>query len=139
MIDINLYRIRIGTFSPKSSDKKLKFMNMFGTPRSATSGRLLLNGIKSVLKVILIFTLLNPTLCYQSQACYGDQKLPLATKYCSTQLAAPSPQSGLTGAPWLGTTQSEIKFQVRGRRETQNFLAKYTNGTAVMLIISLSW
>ena len=57
MIDIDLYRIRIGTFSPKKGNKKT-ILSSFDNVPDDKSGVKILSGLQFILKIILIVSFL---------------------------------------------------------------------------------
>ena len=139
MIEINLYRIRIGTFSQKSSGKKPKFMKMFGShwSKHEKPGKLLLSGIQSLLKLFVILSLLGPSCWYVSCASFENPSLSSAMLCCGAIFATQYPKLGLGGESWSGILYLEVQFQTRGRKETSNFLAKYVNGNRRKGILNL--
>ena len=59
MIDINLYRNRIGTFSQKGSCRKEKCMKMFGSQSESIFGRSCFHGAQFIFKLFLILVFLD--------------------------------------------------------------------------------
>ena len=139
MVEINLYIIRIGTFSQKSSGKKPKFMKMFGShwSKHEKPGKLLLSGIQSLLKLLVILTLLGPSCWYVSCASFENPSLSSAMPCSGAMIATQYPKLGLGGKSWSGILHLEEQFQTRGRKETSNFLAKYVNGNRTKGIFNL--
>ena len=64
MVDINTYRNRIGTLSRNSDDKVLKFKKFLYSEKTASEkkGKAAKNGLQVFLKVLLIFSLIHPSL-----------------------------------------------------------------------------
>ena len=64
MVDINTYRNRIGTFNRNSNDKVLKFNRFLYSEETASekNGKAAKNGLQVFLKVLLIFSLIHPSL-----------------------------------------------------------------------------
>ena len=58
MIDINLYRYRIGTFRQRFRNKKLGFINRFDRRNQDKNGVQVLSILQILLKAILIWSLL---------------------------------------------------------------------------------
>ena len=66
MIDINLYRNRIGTFSQKGSCRKEKCMKMFGSQSESIFGRSCFHGAQFIFKLFLILVFLDNKWQYAS-------------------------------------------------------------------------
>ena len=111
MIDINLYRIRIGTFSQKV--RKMKFLNKYETTDeiSNKAGLKTLLTVKLLLKIILVFFLLPPS----TSSISGFSGLLGRHSHTGTSLI---PQD----------VKFEEQFFIRSRKQTTNFMAKYKYG-----------
>ena len=127
MIDINLYRSRIGSFSqngPKSSKKLDKIFRKYCT-RDDETGVLFLSILQVALKLVLIFALLQP--CWQ-QPCDMEPHSSSDQSACWVLPTTAYPQDSLGMVAWSKSAQPGLQFQIRGRKQTTNFLAKYVNG-----------
>ena len=114
MIEINLYRCRIGTFSQKIRDKKSAFINRFDRADQARKGENALAFLQSFLKLLLI-------LCLLSSRSYHQIKPPGLNSHCYHGQADGHSQVGVL-AQW---SQPRL---VDGRDLKINFWARYTNG-----------
>ena len=88
MIDIATYRARIGRFCPKPRKKLLKNIQEYcSTSHSNTSGKTTYSALKSIMKIIIIFTLLYPT-CHATPKCSLSTAayLRLSDAPCTTAL-----------------------------------------------------
>ena len=106
MIEINLYRSRIGLFNNTGgsiSAKASKFNSCLKS-RNIKCGIAIFSGILTLIGLVL--------LCSSSQD---------AGKY-----SLGSKQAG--GQPWSSSTQSKLLFQKKGKHQTNNFQAKYLHG-----------
>ena len=139
MIDINSYRIRIGSFSQKSSKKKEKFMKMFGsrvTPNYNSSGEMVFVGVKHIFMFVLILALLPPG-CRQSPCEASEYQDPSSATSVHLILKITAYlQTGL-GILWTEAVEPGLQFQARGKQESKNFLAKYINGNIRKGIINM--
>ena len=107
MIEINLYRSRIGLFNNTGrniSAKASKFNSCLKS-RNIKCGIAIFSGILTLVWLIL--------LCSSSQEDAGKYSLG-------------SNQAG--GQPWSSSTDSKLLFQKRGKHQTVNFEAKYLHG-----------
>ena len=120
MIDINLYRSRIGTFFQSNKHSRIKFRKLFRENIESdrnTNGTLLLIILQSLFKIVLILALL----------CTGWNQTSDPTGSCSLSFTT-YPQTIVKGGVWFLTSYPAIQLQVRGRKQTSNFKAKCVNG-----------
>ena len=123
MIDINLYRSRIGTFSPRSRRSRMMFKKLFRNLWSTNdqTGVFYFSMLEALVKLVLVLAPLLP--CGPTV-----QSPPSAPSFCWTAPTTACLQPGLCGEAWLRAAQSVIQFRTRGRKETSNFQAKYLYG-----------
>ena len=130
MIDINLYRSRIGSFSQngrKSRIKLDKILRRYCTGDDKT-GKLLLSILQVASKIVLILALLHPG--WQQYYDITPQS-STAQSACWVLPATAYPQTSLGMVAWSRSAQTGLQFQAWGRKQTKNFLAKYVNGNRV--------
>ena len=127
MVDINVYRSRIGSFKQCGRNSRLKLDKMFRKQYSENdkTGVLLLSILKVAVKLLLILVLLHP----------GNQQHGEITPESSTAQSpcwvlhtTAYPLASQSVRTWSGSAQPEMQFQTRGKQQTANFLAKYLNG-----------
>ena len=101
-------------------------MKMFGSHWSnhEKPGKLLLSGIQSLLKLLVILTLLGPSCWYVSCASFENPSLSSAMPCSGAMLAPQYPKLGLGGESWSGILHLEEQFQTRGRKKNIQFSCK---------------
>ena len=126
MIEINLYRCRIGSFYQTCRNKKIRFMKYANNnSMSQKTGKMTFSTLQFIMKLLLLLAFL-PTPCY---------KVPAITPQTS---GSPVPAQTVTWTPSLGmlscwmlpttaytqtgpgsgwSTQSLLQFQVKGRKQ----------------------
>ena len=174
MIEVNLYRYRIGSFYQTFKNKKLRFMK-YGNPNSMSqkTGKMTLSTLQFIMKLLLLLAFLPtpfynvpvftpqtsgttasaqtatwtpalgmiscwmlPTTAYSRSgtAGSGGTLIPsLGMLFCWMLPTTAYPRRhtvlcGRGGATQLSTAQSWLQFQVLGKKETSNFLAKCLHG-----------
>ena len=146
MIEISLYRCHIGSFSQVRIHKKFK---KFRRQRYQNQefGRRTLSALQFCLKLVLFISLLplqwysapsdHPVKCPgQSQSQPISLLVPFIQLISDLQLVQNLQPAGLNTVPshktrpncFRGCSESVLQFQTRGRKQTSNFIAKYTYG-----------
>ena len=129
MVDIALYRSRIGTFCRHRSDKTLKFRKYQCSTKSENEkkGKIARDAIKVLVKIFLIYCFLNPT-WYTGTVNNVLSITSTPTSWRIPAMASSSWAVGHEGFSPLDWTQLSQKYRVRGKKQKINFLAKYLNG-----------
>jgi hypothetical protein len=121
MIDIILYRYRIGTFSQKLRNRKSAFINRFEKCYQDKSGKLLLSCLQVLFKLLLLWFLL-PDLNNQVGTPLLSGQHPGDHQHVLGQL-------GGHQLVWEGPVDGfDQQFISVGKKLTVNFKAKYTYG-----------
>ena len=130
MIDINLYRSRIGSFSQNGQKSRIKLDRIFRKYCSEDNktGKFFLSIFQVSFKIVLILALLHPGWQQYSGI---TLKSSFAQSACLVLPATAYPQASLSMVAWLKSAQPGLQFQAWGRKQTKNFLAKYVNGNRV--------
>ena len=140
MADINVYRSRIGTFNYSRRSKNYKFKKFMYCEETGSkeAGQATLITMKCILKTALICLLLPNSLfaepCTSAVPAYPAQSpcwmLPTTAypQVCSVKLS---------GQVWGCSTQPVGLYQTRGKKQSNNFLAKYLNGNIRRGILNL--
>ena len=128
MIDINLYRSRIGSFNHSSRRNKLNLRKIFRRhwTENDRTGVDILSVINMVMKLVLILAFLQPDSHQLSSQAFSSTSSP-ALSACWMPATAYS-QAGLGMAAWTRSSQAVYQFQIKGKRQTNNFLAKCKYG-----------
>ena len=127
MVDISVYRSRIGSYNycRKVKPEKFKKFMYCEETRSERAGQGAFSVLKSILKIILIYLLLPGNLCSSIE--HSGTQSPCTEPPCTT--ACPQGWSGKARAQaWTSSTQPMWVYQTRGKKQSNNFLAKYKNG-----------
>ena len=124
MIDISQYRSRIGTFYQISRNKSMKFMKY---DQVSGHGNIGLTTTKSLLKFFLLLGLLTTT----PSSWTAPPPCSLGSPLCPTISGCTPPR--LPSSLILPTTA----YYTVGRKQTPNFLAKYTHGNIKKGILNL--
>ena len=127
MVDINVYRSRIGSFNQCGRNSKVKLEKMFRKKYSENdkTGVFLLSILNVAIKLVLILVLLHPGYLQ-----HGDSSPKSYTSQCPCWVLPTTahPLASLGTRTWSRSAQSAIQFQRRGKKQSSNFLAKYVNG-----------
>ena len=129
MIDINLYRSRIGRFSSSSRISRMKFKNIFRSQmcEDDKTGVFILFVLQIIVKLVLLLVLLQPgDPCHPGG--HTGHSLASAQSFCWIVQATACQQSSQIGEVWVRAAQAVNQFQTRGRKETNNFQAKCVYG-----------
>ena len=138
MIDINSYRSRIGNFSSNSRIVKMRKMRKIfriQTNENEKSGVYILKILQAIIKVVMIFVLLQPNLCSNpALACYPAYPCvdPMST-FCLVVQTTAYQQSGLD---WIGVQLGEPYVTV-GKKQTSNYQARYLHGNRKRGILNM--
>ena len=150
MIDINIYRCRIGLFCPKSSNKKFVYRRQYYRQFSwneSQAGRNLLLTIQSIVKFVLLLSLLLNTSSesFQVSSSHGHVSglgIPVSSSKCEDMMTV---YSGVLGGHecvgrvvcavgtvvWVGRGELDIqeeKYSIHSEIVDHNFLARYQHG-----------
>ena len=137
MVDINLYRSRIGTFFPCSRRNRIKYKKLLRIQKNEKykTGVFLLFVMQVVVKLLLILALFEPARYLPCEPIVHS--FSSAPSRCWIVPATPYSQPGLGREAWLCTAQAVLQFQTRGRKEKSNFKAKYVNGNKKRGIVNM--
>ena len=130
MVDISIYRSRIGTFihSRRLRFKKFDKVLLSQGTRSQKAGR---TALKS-LEIVLILVILSIFGFARPPSAPGTSETPLPCSQPPWWRPAPALrcQGRLTAFP-------SYQFQIKGKKQSSNFLAKYRNGNTRKGILNL--
>ena len=128
MVDINIYRSRIGSYMSSSRHSRIKFRNLFRSQNieSDKNGKFILSCIQTLSKILLILVLLDPGWNLPDDLCCYSEPSTMFSWWVLPATA--NPQVGLFSVVSLAAAYPVIQFQTRGRKQTSNFKAKYVNG-----------
>ena len=123
MIDISTYRSRIGLFGQKPKNVSFKNLQQFqSTSYSYRCGQATFGTTKSIMKIILLFSLLYPT-------CYSSSQYPCLPPTPCTRLPAPSSQTSAGLSCQVRVSPQQLQYYRKyGKKQTANFLSRYING-----------
>ena len=116
MIDINLYRCRIGKFSPNLRNKKSSFINKLDRSNQNRTGENVLSFFQALFKALLLVTLL-------SSWSYHHSVIRTHSHTAGKIHGHAGPLQDGPGHDQLGHPALFV-----GRKLTTNFKARYTNG-----------
>ena len=130
MLEISLYRSRIGTFyrGGYSSKKSLRKLSRKCRFENDKTGVFILPILRVALKTILILVLTQLFLQEHEDPMVGS-----ASKHCMSMISSTTIFGTCRGATAAKLLQ---QYQTRGKKQSCNFLAKYVNGNRVKGIVN---
>ena len=134
MIEINIYRSRIGTFyhHKKTKTDKFKKFYQFHQSSSYKAGQEVLSSLTQLVKVALIFSLLPS---FQSES--DDFLLACSTAMAFGSVLPATAHLSCCLAKVVLPTQSWRQYQTRGKKQSTNFLTRYLYGNRKKGILNL--
>ena len=128
MIDINLYRSRIGSFSQCGRNRGIKLNKIFRRQcaENDKTGVLILSILQVAVKLVLIFALMQPG--WQQPYDLTLQSSSPVRNACWVLPTTAYSQASFGLLAWSSSAQTILQFRAKGRKQTANFLAKYVNG-----------
>ena len=134
MVDINVYRCRIGKFSQHRS-KKNKFMKFeyCQKTRAEKHGETALTALQCILKLILVFSLLQGIVVCQAAGAYPTPSLSSSGSRLTCWIVSTSAHlqvwsGGICSQTWESSTNPVLEYQTIGKKQSSNFLARYLHG-----------
>ena len=131
MIDINLYRSRIGNFRQSSKNRIRKLRKIFRNQwrENDKSGVYVLSILQVFVKILLIFVLLQPSWCLP-----GDS--PALKPVSSCCLVLPTTACQQSGSGWKGM-QLRQHYVTLSKQLTPNYQARYLHGNGKRGILNI--
>ena len=131
MIDINLYRSRIGNFRQSSKNRIRKLRKIFRNQwrENYKSGVYILSILQVFVKILLIFVLLQPSWCLP-----GDS--PALKPVSSCCLVLPTTACQQSGSGWKGM-QLRQHYVTLSKQLTPNYQARYLHGNGKRGILNI--
>ena len=110
MIDINLYRLRIGTYTNRG--RKMKSLRKYESTweKSNSAGLQVLSGLNILFKICLLLVFISSQNLEKSEDCLQLPCYRITSSYTSPQLLA------------------AVQLFTRSKNQTSNFKAKYMYG-----------
>ena len=129
MVDISIYRSRIGTFNNCTRLRFRKFGKLLCSqePRRQKAGKPASKSLKLVRNLIVLSIFVFAGFHFGPRISVASKPPTQSTCKRSTTTASVSSSMGCS-IEWKSTDQTYLYHPVWGKKQSKNFLAKYING-----------